>query len=260
MDPQTVDLPENKEGQENISHQEEKKKIPWFPILVILITVLIVFMAAQREDTNETTTDTTDQEGVAEQMTEGNTPAELPSTTYLNADTFEGRTQAEDIINSTQGKAEGTDDYERIQSGIVEDTEEENIVYFATLAHNTELNEVFVGVYKYDTLTYRWHRLYKNTYKADGDVSARYLRVVGKQGGDLILFMDALDSEFDTCDSYWLIGTESSEHDLLTLNIENSLDGLQDYEAPTDLIDEERTNVTNCKGDDLEEADEDKEE
>ena len=257
MDPLTVDLPENKEEQENTSSQEEKKKIPWFPIVVILVTVLIVFVAAQREGEQETDTDTTDQEGSTEEVVEGDEAApELPATTYVNTDAFEGREQAEYVINSTQSKAEGTDAFERVQSGIVADSELENTVYFATYAHDTDLNDTFVGVYKYDTVTYRWHRLYKNTYKADGDVAPRFLRVVGKQGGDLVLFMDALDSEFDSCDSYWLIGAESSEYDLLTLNIEDSLDGPQAYEAPSDLLEEERAVVTDCKGE-VEETEED---
>ena len=251
MDPLTVDLPENKEEQENTNTPEEQKKIPWFPIVVILVTVLIVFVAAQREGAEEADTQSAEQDGTTEEVATGEEMVpELLSTTYLNTEEFEGREQAEFIINSTQSKLEGTEEYERVQSGIVEDGEVENLVYFSTYAHNTELNEVFVGVYKYDAVTYRWHRLYKKTYKADGDVAPRYLRVIGKQGGDLVLFMDSLDSEFDSCDSYWLVGAELDNYELMTLNIENSLDGPLTYEAPAELLEEERENTTTCKNGD----------
>jgi hypothetical protein len=256
MDPLTVDLPEtNTEGQENTPNPEEKKKLPWFPIVIILVTVLIIFVAAGRgEENEEADTDTTDGEGTNAEMTEegDEAPQDLLATTELNATDFEGRDQAEYIINSTQGKIEGTDAYERIQSGIVEDGDIENTVYFSTSSFDKELNETFVGIYKYDTVTYRWHRLYKNTYKADGDVAASFFRVIAKQGTDLILFMDSLESEFDACDSYWVIGTDADNYDLYTLSIENSLDGPQAFEAPADLLETERANVTACNDGDEE--------
>lgn len=92
------------------------------------------------------------------------------------------RYQATRVINDTQGR---TIDVEQIQYMVVEDPNAPGIFYFATAASDKAQTEVFNGIYKFDSTTLTWERLFKHTSAYD-DPQSVYV-VVGMERDALII-------------------------------------------------------------------------
>lgn len=170
-------------------------------------------------------------------------PVSVLSADFLSPDEFTDLDRAENIINSTQGKNPGTKAAEFIQAGIVPDPEEAGIYYFATSTPNAESN--FVGVYKYNLDNANWHRLTKDTFTPDDRDQTAMLRVLGKEGGNLILMKDRMNRAIGSCESLWLQGLEKG-FGLFTLKIDEPLHGLLPYELPAALRNSEQEKVNAC--------------
>lgn len=86
------------------------------------------------------------------------------------------------VINETQGR---TIDVEQIGGYIVEDPNAPGVFYFSTAASDKAQTEVFNGIYKFDSATLNWERLFKHTSAYD-DPESVYV-VVGMERDTLIL-------------------------------------------------------------------------
>lgn len=86
------------------------------------------------------------------------------------------------IINSEQNRAI---DVEQIQYIVVEDPNNPDTFYFATAASDKAQTEVFNGIYKFDSATLNWERLFKHTSAYD-DPQSVYV-VVGMERDALII-------------------------------------------------------------------------
>ena len=95
---------------------------------------------------------------------------------------WEMREKAMRIINETQGR---TIDVEQIVGRVVNDPNVPNIFYFATEASDKAQTEVFNGIYKFDSATLNWERLFKHTSAYD-DPRAVYV-VAGIENASLII-------------------------------------------------------------------------
>lgn len=157
---------------------------------------------------------------------------------------FQDLKQAKEIINSSQGKTSNTEEMEILVHGIVE-SDKENMVYFATKNLNKNTNEIFTGIYHYNTETNRWHRIYKNNFTKNEDGSINYLRVIGRMGNQLILFKDSTKLEKEDCASYWLMG-DKPEHELSLLYIDNPYSEFETFPVPQKLKDSETKKVKEC--------------
>src|SRR3989338_6937147 len=102
--------------------------------------------------------------------TQNTTPSPVPdaapdiSLAFLFPDAFVDRDRAQRFVNESQGKRQGNPDYETIVAGIVPDAMKADDYYFAMAGVATTPKGRFVGVYRYNTKTTAWHRLYKTTF------------------------------------------------------------------------------------------------
>ena len=161
----------------------------------------------------------------------------------LGVEGFEDRVRAERFVNESQGKKPGDAAYETMVSGVVRKPETSNVYYFATASAGLAEKGRFVGIYRYDSQTASWHRLYK-TYLSSGENTTDILRAAGLvDEKTLVLARDTFDRKPDVCESLWLVG------DLVTLNLEKPLDGLKPYALPDDQRAWEGQNVASCKAD-----------
>lgn len=246
---------EHKEDQNTetfLQPSEKKKRFPYFPIIAILFAVAVLFFAAHQEVYDGEEGDThTDGDAIAEEQVNGEVVDDVVvDMDGLTATDFEGAEKAEEIINGTQGKVEGPA-YEKIVSSVVPSADLEDIVYFATMAYDEAVNETFVGVYQYHTVTYQWQRLYKYTHTGTEELGPAYLHVLGLADQNLVLFVDRMGREAETCESLWLVG-QTEVYQLKTLSLESPLDGLQDFTPSEELLEEERAHVAECLGEDEE--------
>lgn len=100
----------------------------------------------------------------------------------ISAITWDMKYQATRVINETQGR---TIDVEQIQFTVVEDPNVPGVFYFATAASDKAQTEVFNGIYKFDSTTLNWERLFKHTSAYD-DSEAVYV-VAGIENSSLII-------------------------------------------------------------------------
>lgn len=100
----------------------------------------------------------------------------------INAIEWDMKYQATRVINETQGR---TIDVEQIQFTVVEDPNASGVFYFATAASDKAQTEVFNGIYKFDSATLNWERLFKHTSAYD-DPEAVYV-VAGIEDSSLII-------------------------------------------------------------------------
>ena len=243
MDPLFPEVLESPVSQTPESPQKKSK--PLFPIVMVIAVLLILFFVMQEETLD------TDLLPSQEEVTNenGSTASNSDSVHFvddvLSPEEFEGIEKAEYIINSNQGKEKVMETYETLEFGIVADEQIENAVYFTTSALQTSEQKMFVGVYQYDTETFRWQRLYKNTYSANEDESYPLLRVIGKEGSTLFLFKDVNDREMEECESLWLLA-DDEVYSLWTLDTKDLYAGLSTYELPEERRADAQEKVAGC--------------
>lgn len=148
--------------------------------------------------------------------------------------------QAEMIINQSQGKTGAAGNLEQIVYGIVKDPETPTTLYFATSANHPTEN--FVGVYRYDTLTRRWTRLFKETYRSGDGQEVKRLHVVGTTGTELILTQDRLGDLLPPCTSPLL-----TSQTLYSLSLIQAQDGLKPFQLTEEARGIEEERQSSCK-------------
>jgi len=165
-----------------------------------------------------------------------------PAAEFSIPENFGDRERAERIINSTQGKNAFTVAAEYIQANIINDPKDAETFYFATATPN--LTENFGGIYKYNSNTGFWQRLYKATFNPNKEGTTLMLRVVGQDGRNLIVAYDELNTEPEACESLLLRGADSA-NGLFSINIDKPA-GLTNYELSASLRQSEAAKQTAC--------------
>lgn len=238
--------------EEPVSHEPPKKPSGTVIIAAVIIVLAIILANAIRseDDAARLTTD----EGLTIELGEsrvidgdGSEVMEESKleTSFMHIRDFEEAERAERIINTSQGKNPGTQGSEEIVYGIVRDESNDDIVYFATSSVNPDKAN-FVGVYKYEIESGRWHRLSKSILNANQDGTLPMWRIVGKMGSKLILLQDLVGNRLGLCDSLWLL-PEKGPYGLYSLDLENPGDGLKQYDISSDLRDQELEKEANCE-------------
>lgn len=235
---------------------EEKQLQPFHTLLIAIVIIVAAILIGQAvKDAGQTTDEGAPEDAQEEQMMENGDDAEMDddggenagqpvNTNVMSVNAFDDREQAVRIINSTQGQRVNTQQYETIRGPVLRDGANENVVYFATGAQNADPH--FVGIYRYDTVSNRWERKFKTTYESEGPLGAKQPKVIGRTGSNLIVLLDRVDRERGECDSYWLTGTEN-DYNLVTLDLDNPLDGFSNYELPDKIRDQEEARVAECE-------------
>lgn len=236
--------------------EEEKQLQPFHTLLIAIVIIVAAILIGQAvKDAGQTTDEGTPENAQEEQMMENGDGAETDdggdesagqpvNTNVMSVDAFDDREQAVRIINSTQGQRVNTQQYETIRGPVLRDGANENVVYFATGSQNADPH--FVGIYRYDTVSNRWERKFKFTYEAEGPLGAKQPKVIGRTGSELIVLLDRVDREHGECDSYWLTGTKN-DYNLVTLDLDNPLDGFSNYELPDKIRNQEEARVAECE-------------
>jgi hypothetical protein len=238
-------------GSEPIITTGKRKRGPADLITVIVALVIIGVVAANvlkntgEEQTSTDVEDTTSEEQQTQNPEETEPTPDIGDIvmTYMTGSEFQEKTRAESTINGSQGKTPGSQDYEYIVSGVVQDETNPDLVYFATQSNKPLGN--FVGVYQFNTKTLQWQRFYKNSFLPEDKLGPKELRVIGKDGRDLIVLVDRLDRDEEDCDSFWLIGTKAP-YELMSLNLDKPLDGLASYTIPSAVRLSEQDRVEDC--------------
>lgn len=159
-----------------------------------------------------------------------------------SVDAFPELQSAMTIINTSQSKLADTLGIESFSNGVVE-AEEERVVYFATVATPSN-NETNVGIYQMNTVSKRWQRMYKQTFKKDQ--SDHFYRVIGRKGNELLLFEDNKNRKDVPCESFWVTG-QSKPYQILSLDILNPYNPLKPWAVPDGLIASEKERVMACQ-------------
>ncbi len=167
-------------------------------------------------------------------------PGKTVTSDFILPTAFERVIEAEQTINTTQGKTGATGNLEQIVYGIVTDPNTPDTVYFATSSNNPKEN--FVGIYRYNTRTRHWQRLYKHTFVATETEPVKRLHVVGIEGEDLIITEGRLGDLPDPCTSPLLASRERS-----TLSLKYANDGLKPFTLSEEAKMAEEAKQTECK-------------
>lgn len=207
------------------------KRVNRLLVGIVVIAVLVLAAWLLRKSTHDET-------GALRSSSSSQTS--LNPSAMITAQEFVQREQAEKIINETQGKAAGTDAYETILTGVVPSPTAPALVYFATISSNSQ--ELFTGVYLFDTLAQRWQRIYKRTTAAEEGKAPHVLRVLGIQNEQLILLQDLYGRKMSRCESLWLQDPSS----LVLLDIHRPYDGFKPFTLPSSLRDAEKARVSEC--------------
>jgi hypothetical protein len=205
--------------------------------LVGIAIALIIFAVLMVQATNNGTDDENAQDtNTAEEMTQNDDTVTLSSIVMgYGLDEFADADQAGRVINYSQGKPTEGEGSERLIAQVV-DAQEENIVYFATESFDIVEKEVLSSIYKYNTVTNRWERIYKNVFTENEDSSAAFYRVVGRVENNLVLFKDNKANSPGPCSDFYLM-SENDMFELVLLNLEDPYGGF----TPTTVTEEIRT-------------------
>ncbi len=174
---------------------------------------------------------------------------------YILPSDWEHTEVAESTINESQGKEEGQ---ERIQFGIVQDPNIKEWFYFATL-DGSDSSADFSGIYRYETDTRNWERLYKetNTIEEPGDFRYNY-HVLGYDQQSLILKRIAADFSPGPCAEPLLSETETTLvrgketsiiSPLYAVDLENPYGVWQEHELPEDVQIQQEEKQEQCHSD-----------
>ncbi len=203
-------------------------------IAIIIIAILIFANMGDDETTPTTSTEAETHTNAEVHVKEG----ELVHGYTLGA--FEQADKAATIINSSQGKPTAGDGSESPLSWIV-DSNQDNMVFFATESLAKETNPLFSGIYHYNTSSSRWQRVYKTEFRTNEGEAPKRLRVIGRADNQLILLKEASDTSVGTCFSPWIAPGER-----LVLLLDDPYAGFNKFIVPEELAQEEERKTTEC--------------
>ena len=219
-----------------------KRPIGTYVVAVVIVIVAIIIVNAISESTPQI--ELLESETPQTESLDTSTPLQMNIVRSFDLDLFEDRVEAGTVINSTQGKPTRGTGSEKVISGIV-NAEEEHVVYFATSSLDLPQKENFVGIYKYNTVSNQWQRLYKTTYgevedfpkdviDSVGGVGIKTLRVAGRDGDNLLLMEDFVSNDIGECGSLLLRGIQPF-FVLYKMDINNPYSGLERFTLSSEL-------------------------
>lgn len=135
-----------------------------------------------------------------------------------------------------------------IQESIVADPVSEEVVYFSTAAYDDANDEEMLSLYRYNTLSGSYTRLYYASY---GQGESQYLHekawpvwhVIGYDHEQLIILVKDGDLELSACEQPLLVGLNTPDYAaLLTLDLLDPSAGLAAY-TPSDALRAEAENA-----------------
>jgi hypothetical protein len=139
-----------------------------------------------------------------------------------------------------------------IESGILQDPTNENVVYFAASAFDEEKLENLVSVYQYQTDDYNFERLFRTTYAEGGtsllgDEAVPVFHVVGYDNNNLILLIQDYFDSPDPCGQPLLLGMQHGDsRNLVSMSINDPYSGVETYTPPQDVIKEFQQKELTC--------------
>jgi hypothetical protein len=240
----------NHSPNEDGSHQHSGGRMKTYVIAigVLLVVIIVVNATLNKEEVNQSVEPSRDDNIV---VTIDDGLDEEAATVELNEfmegygiNTFADLDEASLSINSAQGRPTSGAGSEQLIASVVS-SDLENMVYFATKSYDASLNEVFNGIYHYNTVTNRWQRIYKNSVVGEESEPPSYLRVIARAGAQLVLFRDNQANTLGQCDSWWLL-SDREEFDLLLLNLEDPYAGFVEFELPDQLRTKAQTERNSC--------------
>ena len=229
------------------------KKSPWGyyigGLFVLVIVVAIVFGVRQPAEPVLPTAEQVaeDVQDILEQ------PLFQANYDYILPTDWEYAEVAQNTINESQGKDEGA---EKIQFGIVQDPNIKEWFYFATVDANDSEGE-FLGIYRYETDTRNWERLYKetNVIEEPGDFRYNY-HILGYDEQSLIVQRAAGDFSPGPCAEPLLLDTQTTQvrgedttvvSPLYAMSLENPYGNWQEHELPEDVREQYEATQTECE-------------
>ena len=229
--------PETHDHTESHGHHHEHDRFAFYALVVFMIVLVIIaaqnFWQSEQYKKLQATHATTQQSSIE---------PNIPLVEARSLDAFPDLADAMFIVNTSQGMKENDLHAEKIVNNIVE-AEEERVVYFTTsqMISNTETS---VGLYRMNTVSKRWQRIDKLSYKKE--LVNRYLRVIGRQGNDLLLFYDDTSRKDLPCQSYWLMGA-ITPFQILHIDVTHPYEELKPWTASAGFIDSEKERIKTCQ-------------
>ncbi len=218
-------------------HHHEHDRFAFYALIVFMIVLVIVAIQnfwQSKQNTQLPVTHPTVQQSSIE--------PNIPLVEARSLEAFPDLSDAMFIVNTSQGLKQDDEHAEKIINSAVE-AEEERVVYFTTsqLITNTETS---IGLYRMNTVSKRWQRIDKLSYKKE--LANRYLRVIGRQGNELLLFYDDTSRKDLPCDSYWLMGS-TEPFQILSIDVTHPYEDLKPWNVSAGLIDSEKERVKTCQ-------------
>ncbi len=198
----------------------------WF--LIAVIVAVLIYMSVKPD------------QGVPVDSTNGDSSTNEPVSTtnyeYRYAWQEEDQTRAlEDVQSLAPGQV--------FTTGVVQDPTDEQVIYFATSAHDTRNQSNLVSVYRYRTDDFSFERLFRTTYEQGNPIGLDErilptIHVIGYEDGHLILLATDVNDKAmteDKCDVPYLIGMDEDRL-LVTLDIRDPYAGFEDYTPGDDVL------------------------
>lgn len=141
-----------------------------------------------------------------------------------------------------------------IEFGIVTDPTQDYLAYFATSAFDATAKHTMISIYRYNTMTFAFERLYRGTYTMGeephlGKKSFPALHVVGYHDDELLVLLKDNAYQFAPCEDPFLFGytATSSQGALLALTLNDPGSGLRDYTPDEMLLSDAQIHAAACK-------------
>lgn len=142
-------------------------------------------------------------------------------------------------------------DGQTIELGVVTDPAQTHLHYFATSASDNKLT--MISIYRYDSLTLSFERLYRGTYKKGeephlGKNGFPVLHVVGYIDGQLLVVLRDSEYTLAKCEEPLLFAINDTERGaILALTLNDPASGLRDYTASEEIVAKAKTKAAHCQ-------------
>lgn len=234
-------------SQENTQPTGGKKKTYLIAGIILVVILLIANADSISEKRSGEPSDETNSDMIVS-INEDGEETSLPVDNLIQGfspDEFPELITAQETINQAQGKPLAGDETEEIVFYIT-NAQDEGVVYFATYNYNQEDNQLFSGIYRYNTLSHRWQRVYKQTVEGTDEAPPTQLRVLGRLDNHLILMNDKFGNSPGPCADPWLIGAHE-DFGLTLLNLDDPYSTFTSFELPEEFRQEKEQQQSECE-------------
>lgn len=226
---------------------EAKKKTSNLIIGILVVIVLILLFSWRGSDQASAPSTQYDDDDVTQDtddtVDDGDTNLSSMSTDGILPQDWDLLKRAEAGINTlTSGQ--------QIQSWIVADPTDENVVYFAANSFDDGDGLMQIGIYKYRTDNYNFERLFRHSYD-EGDIedlpATQYpeFHVIGYNDNQLVLLIQPEGYLPGPCTNPLLI-SETTERLLWSMNIEDPYSGFVEYTPSQEELAAAQSEVDAC--------------